>query len=167
MATMTTTPALPKLPTEGSLRTRMEALLLGFYSVVGIVPRRNHPLPNNLLTESFQGRFFIAATSELICYSKEQMLNARVGRGGTQRPQTQLLSMHVVRESEGRVTVTYVAAFRYGCTATVRRGSFKAVETLNGWSLRSIDEDVRVVLLFDNRRRMYVPPADRPRVWIL
>jgi hypothetical protein len=74
--------------------------------------------------------------------------------------------MNAAYTADGCVAVAYAAAFRYGRFSMVRRGAFKAVETEHGWALRSLDEDVRVVLLPETRRKLR-NPSDQPRVWIL
>jgi hypothetical protein len=166
---MATTTAIPALQASNGnvLRTQMEELLFDFYSVMGVATRRQYPvMANELLTDNFQGRFFIQSSSELMCFSKAQMLASKVGRGGLQGPACQLTSMNASYTPDGCVAATYAAAFRYGQTSMVRRGAFKAVETEHGWSLRSLDEDVRVVLLPESRRKLR-NPSDQPRVWIL
>ncbi len=165
MATKSAITMLPELGEDTSIRSTMEKLLFDFYSVVGIAPRRGYLIvPGELLADSFQARFFIRATSELLCFDKQQMLTAKVGENA-QRPGSQLVSMNLVEDGNGCVLVSYVAAFRCGQTATVRRGAFQAVDFSHGWQLRSLDEDVRVILLPEPRK--FIRTAhDQPRVWI-
>jgi hypothetical protein len=165
MATKSAITALPEIPRYLSLRIELEELLFDFYSVVGIAPRRGYPLnAADLLADDFQGRFFIKATSELLCFDKQGMLKTKVS-GSAQRPGSQLVSMNMAHDDDGSVSVSYVAAFGHGQTATVRRGALKAVETASGWRLRSLDEDVRVILLPEPRKYLHSAP-DQPRVWI-
>jgi hypothetical protein len=165
MATKSAITVLPELTDDTSIRSTMENLLFDFYSVVGIAPRRGYLIvPGELLADSFQARFFIKATSELLCFDKQQMLTAKVA-GNAQRPGSQLLSMNFVHDGNGCVSVSYVAAFRHGQTATVRRGAFQAVDLSHGWQLRSLDEDVRVLLMPEPRKYIRTAP-DQPRVWI-
>ena len=167
MATMTAIRALPEISSERRIRTQMEELLFDFYSVVGVAPRRPYPvMANDLLSDNFVGRFFIATTSELMCFNKAQMLAAKVGRGDMQRPCAQLLSMNLLYGADGSMSVNYAAAFRYGQTAMIRRGALKAVEGAHGWALRSVDEDVRVIVLAESKRKLSAK-SDRPRIWIL
>ena len=82
---MATIPAIPlglNPSSEDQLRVQLEELLFDFYSVVGVAPRRPYPVvAADLLTDNFQGRFFISATSELMYFMKAQMLASKVGRG--------------------------------------------------------------------------------------
>jgi hypothetical protein len=165
MATELAITVLPGLADDTSIRSTMEKLLFDFYSVVGIAPRRGYLIvPGELLADSFQARFFIQATSELLCFDKQQMLTAKVS-GNAQRPGSQLLSMNLVHDDNGCISVSYVAAFRHGQTATVRRGAFQAVDLSHGWQMRSLDEDVRVILMPEPRKYLRTAP-DQPRVWI-
>jgi len=166
MASITVVPIVVKRPAEDNLRVQLEELLFDFYSVVGVAPRRPYPVvAADLLTDNFQGRFFISATSELMYFTKAQMLASKVGRGDAQSPASELVSMNLVQAADGTVSVSYAASFCYGQTAMIRRGTLKAVETPHGWALRSVDEDVRVIILADIRRKLCVT-ADRPRIWI-
>ncbi len=166
MATSIVNSAVVEKQAGSALRESMEELLINFYSVVGVAPRRTYPVDAaELLADDFEGQFFIQTSSELMVFSKAQMLAAKVGRGESQRPSCQMLSLSVVAGTNGVSTVVYAAAFRFGQTAQVRRGSFKASQGTGGWKLQSIEEDVRVVLLPERSRRQVA--ADRPRVWIL
>ena len=166
MATLTAIPQVTKPKPSSVLRIRMEELLMDFYSVVGVAPRRPYPVnAADLLASDFEGQFFIQTTSELMVFSKAQMLASKVGRGELQRPTCQMLSMSATREEDGVVGVIYAAAFRFGQTAQVRRGSFKAARENGQWVLRSIDEDVRLVFLPEVCKKRVA--ADRPRVWVL
>jgi len=167
MATHITVPPVAKPVSSNDLRSQMEELLIDFYSVVGVAPRRSYPVnAADLLADDFQGRFFIASSSELMVFSKAQMLASKVGRGEINRPSSQLLSLTAKLCEDGGATVVYAVAYSFGQTAQVRRGSFKASKQDEKWLLRAIDEDVRLVILPEVKRPRQVP-ADHPRLWIL
>lgn len=167
MATVTYNPTLNPLDPALILRTQMEELLFDLYSVVGVAPRRPYPVvAGDLLASEFQGRFFIQTTSELLCFDRDQMLASKVGRGDFQRPNLQLVSMIASCESDSAVSVNYTAAFRYGQTCTVRRGTFRAIKRADRWQIISMDEDVRVLVLPESGHRHDGRP-DRPRIWII
>ncbi len=167
MATHITVPPVANPESSNDLRSQMEELLIDFYSVVGIAPRRFYPVHAvSLLADDFQGRFFIASTSELMVFSKAQMLASQVGRGELNRPASQLISLTATIDEKGIANVVYSVAYRFGQTAQVRRGSFKASEQNEKWALHAIDEDVRLIILPEVKRLRSVA-ADRPRLWIL
>lgn len=164
MATMSDITALSQVSTS-AVRLQMEELLFDFYSAVGASPRR--PFAGNasdLLADDFEGRFFSRDSSELSCFDKPQMLVADFGHRDL-RPNSQLIDLRAGSVTDSLISVNYEAAFRYGQTLIVRRGTFKAVMTHAGWALRSIDEDMRVTLLPESRRRLRAA-SDLPRVWI-
>jgi hypothetical protein len=166
MATSTSILGISEQATSSALRTELENLLLDLYSVVGVAPQRPYEvIPADLLTEDFQGRIFIRTSSELMSFNKTQMLAAKLARGGTAQPESQLLSMEVSKAADGSVTAVYAAAFRAQQTATVRSGSFQAVKPGERWMLRSIDEDVRVILMPEATGPRVA--NDHPRVWFI
>jgi hypothetical protein len=165
MATKLALTELPAISSRLSLRLELEELLFDFYSIAGLAPRRGYPVAAaDLLTDDFQGRIFNRATSELLCFDKALMLEAKL-KGSVLRPGSQLLSMNLIHHEDGSVSVSYVAAFRHGQTSLVRRGALRAVESGSGWRLASLDEDVRVLLMPEPRKFLRTTP-DQPRVWI-
>ncbi|ABF41835.1 hypothetical protein Acid345_2834 [Candidatus Koribacter versatilis Ellin345] len=167
MATFITVSPVAKPKSSNDLRSQMEDLLIDFYSVVGVAPRRAYPVnAADLLADDFQGRFFIQSSSELMVFSKAQMLASKVGRGEINRPVSRLVSLSAKLCEDGIASVVYAVAYRFGQTAQVRRGSFKASLQGENWVLHSIDEDVRLVILPEVKRTQSVA-ADRPRLWIL
>jgi hypothetical protein len=165
MATKLALSELPAISKRLSLRLELEELLFDFYSIAGLAPRRGYSVnAAELLTNDFQGRIFHRASSELLCFDKAVMVEAKL-KGSAVRPSSQLLSMNLVQHPNGLVSVSYVAAFRHGQTSTVRRGALQAVESGSGWKLASLDEDVRVVLMPAPRKYLRTTP-DQPRVWI-
>lgn len=151
---------------EKSLRAAMEDLLDEFYRSVGVAPRdRAWTYASDLLAENFAGRFFLHSSSELLCFDRSQILGARLGLGDLP-PQSRLLTMSAPSEKEGFVFANYVAAFRYGRTLIRRRGTIKAFQENAAWKIRSVDEDVRVILLPQERAK-FRAPSDQPRIWFL
>ena len=167
MATFINIPPVAEPKPSNDLRSQMEELLVDFYSVMGVAPRRAYAVnAADLIADDFQGRFFIASTSELMVFTKAEMLASKVGRGEINRPSSQLLSLTANLSEDGIASVVYAVAYRFGQTAQVRRGSFKASRQNDSWVLRSIDEDVRLVILPEIKRPR-AAAADRPRLWIL
>jgi hypothetical protein len=147
------------------LRLQMEDLLQGFYSAVGVAPRQ-HPPANagELLADNFRGQFFLRDSGEHVSFNKEQMLVSDLGHRDI-RPNAQLIALTSTCAADIFVSVNFAIAFRYGQTSVVRRGTFKAVKVHSGWALRSIDEEVRTVMLPESRRKLRTA-SDAPRVWI-
>jgi hypothetical protein len=167
MATTTITTAFPNIPDNADLRTRLEELLFDFYSIVGIAPQRSYAvIANDLLTDNFQGRFFIEATSELLCFNKTQMLASHAARPTQQPPVCQLITMTSAKGTDGNIHASYAVSFRYGQTAMLRRGTLNVIETDTSLALVSIDEDVRIVELSKTVAKKSVA-FDRPRIWIV
>lgn len=165
MATSGATTHFSEASSNIPLRTRIEELLFDFYSLVGVAPRRPEAAPaTDLLADNFQGRFFLQSTSELLCFDKGQIVTAQLRVGDAQRPGSQLINLSLVRDEDGSVSANYAVALRHGQTALLRRGTLKAIETVRGWAIRSVDEDVRVIVLPEPRRRRTA--FDQPRVWI-
>jgi hypothetical protein len=164
MATVWNTPDKPA-ERATCLRTQMEELLLSFYDAAGITPGVPSRASSELLADNFQGCFFVRATSELHCFDKAHVLNAKVTPGTPHKVICQLMSMSAATEDEEGVVIRYAAGFRYGSSVTIRRGMMKAVPKNGEWMLRSLDEDVRVVVLPAVRR--LAASLDRPRVWFV
>ena len=156
----------PQQPAERAtcLRTAMEELLLNFYDAAGITPGVPLRASSDLLADNFQGCFFVRSNSELQCFDKAHVLNANVTPSIPHKVACQFMSMSAAAEDEEGVTVRYAAGFRQGGSVTIRRGMMKAVPKNGEWLLRSLDEDVRVVVLPAARR---TAPLDRPRVWFI
>lgn len=149
---------------SATLRLQLESLLGDFYSAVGIAPRQYPSVyATELLADNFEGRFFMHAAFELLCFDKGQMLSARLGLGDV-RPTSRLLSLDLATVAGDSISATYCAVLRYGQSAIFHRGTMKVVQNDGHWIIRSIDEDVRVRLMPESHitRR-----SDRPRIWIL
>jgi hypothetical protein len=161
MASIPNSIAHKRIAGHASLRLQMEVLLGEFYSAVGIAPR-DYPSTYvaELLADNFEGRFFMRASSELLCFDKQQILTARLGLGDV-RPTSRLLSLELSTITADSLSATYCAVLRYGQSAIFHHGSLKAEQSNGRWMLRSIDEDVR--LMPESRIN---PHSDRPRVWI-
>lgn len=86
MATKLALTELPAISNRLSLRLDMEELLFDFYSIAGLAPRRGYPVSAvDLLTDDFRGRIFHRATSELLCFDKSVMVEAKL-KGNALRP---------------------------------------------------------------------------------
>ena len=164
MATVSNTPHQPA-ERATCLRTAMEELLLNFYDAAGVTPGVPLRASSDILADNFQGCFFVRATSELQCFDKEHVVNAKVTPGTPHKVACQFLSMSAASEDEEGIVIRYAAGFRYGASITIRRGMMKALPKNGEWVLRSLDEDVRVVVLSAAKRP--TAPIDRPRVWFL
>jgi hypothetical protein len=164
MATVWNTPQKPA-ERATCLRTSMEELLLNFYEAAGVTPGVPLRASSDLLADNFQGCFFVRSTSELHCFDKAHVVNAKVTPGTPHKVTCQFLSMSAASEDEEGVLVRYAAGFRYGSSVTIRRGMMKAVPKNGEWVLRSLDEDVRVVVIAPPKRP--AAASDRPRVWFL
>jgi hypothetical protein len=156
----------PQQPAERAtcLRTQMEELLLNFYDAAGITPGVPSRASSDLLADNFQGCFFVRATLELQCFDKAHVLSAKAVAGAPHKAVCQFLSMSAPTEDDEGIVIRYAAGFRYGPSVTIRRGMMKAVPKNGQWVLRSLDEDVRILVLPAARKSTAL---DRPRLWFI
>lgn len=165
MASATTIRRPPEQQQAQSLRAQMEELLFAFYHLAGIAPGTSSKSADEMLSDDFQARLFLRVRSEMLNLDKAKLQGATAPFGVPDEALYPLFTMELADVDSESLSIRYVVGFRYGSMSTLRRGLMKAVPQQGKWMLRSIEEDVREVLL--SAARGSSKALDRPRLWFV
>lgn len=164
MASATSIRRPPEQPEAQSLRAHMEGLLFAFYSLAGVTTKSSSRQADDVLSDDFQGRCFLRVSSEMIIFDRSKLAEVKLASGTPQEALYPLFEMELADADQHSLSIRYLVAFRYGSMVTLRRGLMKVIPQQGKWVLRSIEEDVREVLLSAASSRKSL---DRPRLWFV
>ena len=165
MASATTIRRPPEQQQAQSLRAQMEELLFAFYHLAGIISGTQTRSIDEVLSGDFQGRLFLRVSSQMIVLDKAKLQSSEMSYGAPNEALYPLFTMELADVDDQSLSISYVVAFRYGSMTTLRRGLMKVVPQQGKWILRSIEEDVREVLL--SAAKTSRKALDRPRLWFV
>lgn len=165
MASATSIRRPPEQHEAQSLRAQMEELLFAFYHLAGIISGAQTRTAEDVLSADFQGRMFLRVSSQMISLDKAKLQGETPQYGVPSEALYPLFTMELADVDDQSLSISYVVAFRYGSMTTLRRGLMKVVPQQGKWMLRSIEEDVREVLL--SAAKTSRKALDRPRLWFV